>query len=180
MILRREPAVRLRLTEEVRGHATFWHPRGKRYRIGLSLEIDLGRGRPFLLPPPPASGATYAGIASGRHYWLDDGAVYSTTETLTADDVDALVRDLRRRVTVALDRARARVDAGKAHRRHSIPDEVKVAVWRRDGGRCVQCGSAADLEYDHVIPVALGGSSTVRNLQLLCEPCNRSKGAAVA
>jgi 5-methylcytosine-specific restriction endonuclease McrA len=31
-----------------------------------------------------------------------------------------------------------------------------------------------------VIPVALGGASTPGNLQLLCAPCNRDKGAALA
>jgi 5-methylcytosine-specific restriction endonuclease McrA len=30
-----------------------------------------------------------------------------------------------------------------------------------------------------IIPVISGGSSTERNVQLLCEPCNRSKGATI-
>jgi 5-methylcytosine-specific restriction endonuclease McrA len=30
---------------------------------------------------------------------------------------------------------------------------------------------------DHVIPVALGGATTLANLQLLCGDCNREKGA---
>jgi 5-methylcytosine-specific restriction endonuclease McrA len=64
--------------------------------------------------------------------------------------------------------------------RAPIPDEVKVFVWNRDGGRCVKCGSNQRLEFDHVIPVALGGANTARNLQLLCETCNRTKGAAIA
>jgi anti-anti-sigma factor len=34
-----------------------------------------------------------------------------------------------------------------------------------------------DLQYDHVIPVALGGATTTGNLQLLCADCNRKKGA---
>ena len=49
-------------------------------------------------------------------------------------------------------------------------------VWRRDGGRCVSCGSAENLEFDHIIPVAMGGASTTRNLQLLCGSCNGAKG----
>jgi Holliday junction resolvasome RuvABC ATP-dependent DNA helicase subunit len=62
-------------------------------------------------------------------------------------------------------------------RRETIPDDVKIFVWRRDGGACVKCGSNIDLEFDHIIPVALGGSNTARNLQVLCEKCNRAKGA---
>ena len=60
-----------------------------------------------------------------------------------------------------------------------IPSSVKIAVWRRDGGKCVECGSKEKLEYDHIIPVSKGGSSTERNIQLLCEKCNRKKSANI-
>ena len=63
--------------------------------------------------------------------------------------------------------------------RESIPEEVRLFVWRRDNGQCVRCGSRERLEFDHIIPVIAGGSSTERNVQLLCESCNRSKGATV-
>ncbi len=56
-----------------------------------------------------------------------------------------------------------------------IPKTVQREVWRRDGGRCVECGSQERLEYDHIIPFSKGGSNTVRNIQLLCEKCNRNK-----
>jgi hypothetical protein len=59
----------------------------------------------------------------------------------------------------------------------SIPQDVKIAVAARDGGRCRQCGSATDLHFDHVIPWSKGGANTVANIQLLCGPCNRRKGA---
>jgi len=60
-----------------------------------------------------------------------------------------------------------------------IPSKVKTAVWRRDNGRCVDCGSQEKLEYDHIIPVSKGGSNTERNIQLLCEKCNRKKSATI-
>lgn len=56
-----------------------------------------------------------------------------------------------------------------------ISPEVRREVWRRDQGRCVQCGSQLNLEFDHSIPVSKGGSNTSRNIQLLCENCNREK-----
>jgi hypothetical protein len=56
-----------------------------------------------------------------------------------------------------------------------IPESVKFEVWRRDGGKCLKCGSQRGLEFDHIIPFSKGGSNTARNIQLLCESCNRSK-----
>ena len=49
-----------------------------------------------------------------------------------------------------------------------IPKEVKLAVWKRDKGRCVRCGSKDNLHFDHIIPYSKGGSSLVAdNIQLL-------------
>ncbi len=57
-----------------------------------------------------------------------------------------------------------------------IPQQVKLEVFHRDKGRCVKCGSNQQIEFDHIIPVSLGGSSTANNVQLLCQSCNRTKG----
>lgn len=56
-----------------------------------------------------------------------------------------------------------------------ISKQVMIDVWNRDGGKCAKCGSQKKLEYDHIIPFSKGGSNTFRNIQLLCESCNRKK-----
>ncbi|MFI5271590.1 MAG: HNH endonuclease [Ktedonobacterales bacterium] len=57
-----------------------------------------------------------------------------------------------------------------------IPTSVKLEVWRRDEGRCVLCGSAENLHFDHIIPFSKGGSSLVStNIQLLCAQHNLRK-----
>jgi tetratricopeptide (TPR) repeat protein len=61
--------------------------------------------------------------------------------------------------------------------REPIPLEVKQKVFERDGGRCVECGSNFDIQYDHDIPHSLGGADTVENIRILCATCNRCKGA---
>jgi hypothetical protein len=70
-----------------------------------------------------------------------------------------------------------KVENEKSSRR--ISQTVKDKVWNRDGGKCVECGSNENLEFDHIIPHSKGGANTYRNIQLLCEPCNRSKSAKI-
>jgi hypothetical protein len=65
----------------------------------------------------------------------------------------------------------------KRRTREHIPREVRLAVWTRDDARCVECSTDFDLQYDHIIPVFLGGATSAANLQLLCGACNRKKGA---
>jgi hypothetical protein len=61
--------------------------------------------------------------------------------------------------------------------RGPISEEVMHQVWRRDQGRCVDCGSHENLELNHIIPLAQGGASSVRNLELRCETCSRRRSA---
>jgi len=57
-----------------------------------------------------------------------------------------------------------------------IPSEVKLAVWKRDKGKCVKCGASDNLHFDHDIPFSKGGTSIdAKNVQLLCARHNLEK-----
>lgn len=55
---------------------------------------------------------------------------------------------------------------------------MNVAVWQRDGGKCVVCGATDDLHFDHDLPYAKGGTSvTEDSVQLMCARHNLEKDA---
>ncbi len=61
-------------------------------------------------------------------------------------------------------------------RRRIIPTAVKLEVWKRDGGKCIQCGAKDELHFDHIIPFSKGGTSLgAANVQLLCARHNLEK-----
>ena len=130
--------------------------------------------------------------AGARRWWWYRDRFWWEDEGYDADDVIALVADRERRAQRRLERAHAALErergaAGPAGRgrgldqhREPLPRDMRLAVWRRDRGRCRGCGSGFDLQYDHVIPLSLGGATSVENLQLLCGDCNRAKGASLS
>ena len=65
------------------------------------------------------------------------------------------------------------------YRRAPIHREVVDHV-RRDNNQCQACGKILrddEIEFDHIIPVARGGSSEEWNLRVTCFDCNRTKSA---
>ena len=106
----------------------------------LPAQIDLGLGR-----------------EKNERYWAFRDSVYATTETLTPQEVKALALQDENRMRAKIASAVALLDhveqLTEHGRREPIPGDVKVFVWQRDKGACVQCGSRTSLEFDHVIPL---------------------------
>lgn len=52
-----------------------------------------------------------------------------------------------------------------------------AALFKAQRGRCAACriGLTNGHHADHIVAVTKGGSNWIRNIQLLCEPCNLSK-----
>jgi 5-methylcytosine-specific restriction endonuclease McrA len=119
--------------------------------------------------------------ATRTRWWMFRGDFYSEDEGYSEAEVKILILDRMQQKERRLQRARARLtrSAELSARRQAIPDDVKTFVWQRDNRCCVKCGSHERLEFDHIIPLCKGGSSSERNLQILCETCNRSKGGEI-
>jgi hypothetical protein len=114
-----------------------------------------------------------------RSYWWYQDLFYWTNVDYEPEDIRALLFARQRQRERELEHAHALLAASTSpakRKRDPIPKEVKLAVFQRDEGRCVECGSDFDIQYDHIIPFTMGGASTVENLQLLCARCNQTKG----
>ncbi len=102
-------------------------------------------------------------------------AVFLLVDSWTETSKSRRVYKFRLQAIQEVDDA-APVQPQYAHRRRIIPSGVKLSVWKRDGGKCVQCGAATELHFDHIVPFAKGGTSeTPENIQLLCMRHNLQK-----
>ncbi len=110
--------------------------------------------------------------------------------TIPSGDVGAVFRralevlrtELLRRKAGATDRPRkpAPRAAAAEERTRTVPAHVRRAVWTRDARRCTftsdagrRCSATRALEYDHVVPFARGGETTVTGLRLRCRAHNQ-------
>lgn len=60
----------------------------------------------------------------------------------------------------------------------AIPARVKLRVYHKAKGLCAACRLHwLSGQYDHAIPLILGGGNRESNLQFLCVPCHKAKTA---
>lgn len=63
-------------------------------------------------------------------------------------------------------------------KRIEFPAKVRDKAADRAAGKCQKCGlpfGGKKMHFDHILPLALYGESTLANCQVLCEPCHKEK-----
>lgn len=67
---------------------------------------------------------------------------------------------------------------------HHTDEEIKILL-NKQNGKCAECrckiyfkpkNKELRLHADHIMPLKLGGSNDIKNIQCLCKKCNSSKG----
>jgi len=117
------------------------------------------------------------------------GVVQNTTELFMSLARAALAKKKRERGEAELMRKpKVTAESGtppaesktcKAVRKRYFSSQIKRAAWLKAQGRCEftaaggkRCESRQGLEFDHRMPVALGGANDSRNVRLLCRQHN--------
>lgn len=151
----------------------------------LALAVDgLVRGTPDWVAGPGAIGGL--GMLASIVLWVSTSRSAQRQADHARQQEEAASKEATRRETARQwvarreaayqEEARRHPEPAEPRRRKRVSREIREAVFRRDGGRCVECGDDFDIQYDHVIPWSMGGADSVENLQLLCSRCNQRKG----
>lgn len=136
-----------------------------------------------------SSGSCRECIREQNEYQIEQKQVlFRRSKTAPADRKRRL--DNQKDATKLLIRNASRTE--RHHRRRSVyhPDglnhneifthEEVMNLLEEQNNECKGCFVSFDVvafETDHIVPLAQGGSNTIDNIQLLCRPCNVSKGS---
>lgn len=153
---------------------------GKKFYKIISSELSTDGNFKFLsVPSTPEAKYVFTFFPNDELIWCFKGYAYNVKGILTDEEKILLIFENYDSERKKFERLKNKFGSKEAqqnsHSRQPIPESVRIAVWRRDGGKCTKCGSRENLEYDHIIPISKGGGNSVRNIELLCEKCNRSK-----
>ena len=59
-------------------------------------------------------------------------------------------------------------------KRQGLTPKKKKKLMEMHGNRCINCGSPDNIEWHHVVPLALGGNDNLSNMVPLCYECHKA------
>jgi 5-methylcytosine-specific restriction endonuclease McrA len=128
--------------------------------------IKAFRGVAFLIPTNALASLATIGLTAEQAAAVAD--MLRAVEDATRAEANSAIEARRASESARTRRYRERGGG-------DIPPELRDAVFKRDGFRCVYCESADHLQCDHDIPVSKGGETTLGNLVTACRVCNARK-----
>ena len=113
--------------------------------------------------------------------WSDNGFFHLIDSWIKSDDLRKVFKFKLIAIETVMDESIPEdIFDADVKRSRIIPSSIKLEVWKRDNGMCVQCQSKDELHFDHILPFSKGGTSIkVENVQLLCARHNLEKSAKI-
>jgi len=156
---------RVRAAGDVLSYVEMCQDEGVNLQQGMNFRLRGGASVILMSLRPGAHVRVYEKVRTG--IWVFNG-VFRLVDAWAEEIEGRRVFKVRLEITEAgtVDEAKRESDFEPTR---IILTSVKLEVWKRDQGQCVECGSADNLHFVHIIPWSRGGSSlTAENVQLLC------------
>jgi hypothetical protein len=139
--------------------------------------VDCSEERFELLSHRQRTSPQLVSRVDGRRWWWYRDRFWWDASRLSAGQVASSIHELDLDGTLQqhlLDEARhsALHTVGEAKEIDSIADPVRRAVWRRDGGRCVDCGSKEGVRFEYVLSTPSSKAPSEHDLVLRCRTCS--------
>ena len=119
----------------------------------------------------------------GRRWWWFRDRFWWDDQGLASADVRMIVLEAdldRKQRAEALAKARAAILGGDHVTAAPLPPAAQVvrfAVWCRNKGRCVDCGTSERVAFDRILQFDERGLDAASNIELRCELCKERRVA---
>lgn len=117
-----------------------------------------------------------------KHYYLNRDAKIATRKEWYKNNFDRHHATVKKWKLENPEKALILTRRGNQTRRLRMKSNTVFKISTKETKRlyskpCFYCGNVGQIELDHVVPIARGGSHGIGNLVPACKSCNASKGA---
>lgn len=145
-------------------------PRAKREVIYQTPPVDpVPPSRPHTARPGRVPGANWL----RARYWDDNRNVTDIAVELGVNPNSVTKALYRHGIPI---KPRHLAYEGKPKRAREFSASLRRHIMERDGFRCLLCGATDSLEVHHIVPVRIGGKTSIANGATVCVACHNQIG----